>query len=157
MENKNVGMLIIGISVVIGILVLIFNSSLKDIIGDTCSHGPTCSMYSTLSVQTWISISIAAIIFIIGLVIMLAKPKEKIVIKKIQEKKKKLDLSGLDSKEREVIELLISEGKAMFQSSLMEKIEIGKVGITRLLDKLEAKQLIERKRRGMNNIVVLKD
>jgi len=157
MENKNVGMLIIGISVVIGILVLIFNSSLKEIIGDTCSHGPTCSMYSTLSVQTWISISIAAIIFIIGLVIMLAKPKEKIVIKKIQEKKKKLDLSGLDSKEREVIELLISEGKAMFQSSLMEKIEIGKVGITRLLDKLEAKQLIERKRRGMNNIVVLKD
>lgn len=157
MENKNVGMLIIGISVVIGILVLIFNSSLKEIIGDTCSHGPTCSMYSTLSVQTLISISIAAIIFIIGLVIMLAKPKEKIVIKKIQEKKKKLDLSGLDSKEREVIELLISEGKAMFQSSLMEKIEIGKVGITRLLDKLEAKQLIERKRRGMNNIVVLKD
>jgi len=33
---------------------------------------------------------------------------------------------------------------------------IGKVGLTRLLDKLEAKQLIERKRRGMNNIVLLK-
>ena len=38
----------------------------------------------------------------------------------------------------------------------MEKLNIGKVGITRLLDKLEAKQLIERKRRGMNNIVVLR-
>jgi uncharacterized membrane protein len=45
----------------------------------------------------------------------------------------------------------------MFQSTLMEKLGIGKVGITRLLDKLEAKQLIERKRRGMNNIVVLKN
>jgi len=32
----------------------------------------------------------------------------------------------------------------------------GKVGLTRLLDKLEAKQIIERKRRGMNNIVMLK-
>ena len=45
----------------------------------------------------------------------------------------------------------------MFQSALMEKIDIGKVKMTRLLDKLEAKQFIERKRRGMNNIVVLKD
>ena len=38
----------------------------------------------------------------------------------------------------------------------MEKLDIGKVKTTRLLDKLEAKQLIERKRRGMNNIVVLR-
>ena len=39
----------------------------------------------------------------------------------------------------------------------MEKLEIRKVKATRLLDKLEAKQLIERKRRGLNNIVILKD
>ena len=45
----------------------------------------------------------------------------------------------------------------MFQPDLMEKLEIGKVKTTRLLDKLEAKQLIERKRRGMNNLVVLRD
>ena len=43
----------------------------------------------------------------------------------------------------------------MFQSTLMEKLEIGKVKMTRLLDKLESKQLIIRKRRGMNNIIVL--
>ncbi len=55
------------------------------------------------------------------------------------------------------MDLLIEEGKAMFQADLMEKLEIGKVGMTRLLDKLEAKQFIERKRRGMNNIVVVKD
>jgi len=40
---------------------------------------------------------------------------------------------------------------------LMDKLEIGKVKMTRLLDKLEAKQFIIRKRRGMNNIVVLKE
>ena len=38
----------------------------------------------------------------------------------------------------------------------MEKLSVGKVGLTRLLDKLEAKQIVERKRRGMNNFVVLK-
>ena len=157
MENKHVGWLIIGIGIVVGMIVLIFKYTLKKLIGDTCTHGPTCSMYDTVAIQTWISLSIVVIILIIGFVIMFTKPKEKIIVKKIQEKKKKLDLKGLDKDEKSVIDLLLKEGKAVFQADLMEKMEIGKVKTTRLLDKLEAKQLIERKRRGMNNIVVLKD
>jgi uncharacterized membrane protein len=157
MENKNVGMLIIGIAVVMVIIVLIFSSAVGNILGDACSHGNECTMYQGLRVQTLLSLSIVAIIFVIGFIIMCSKPKEKIVIKKVKEPKKKLDLSNLDKDERKVVDLLIEEGKAMFQADLMEKLEIGKVKTTRLLDKLEAKQLVERKRRGMNNIVVLKD
>lgn len=156
MENKNVGWLIVGISVVIGIIILIFNQALKEIVGATCTHGPSCSMYSTIGVQTKISLSIAGVILIIGLVIMFTKPKEKIIIRRLKEKKKPLNLKGLDKDEREVISILKKESGAIFQKTLMEKMEIGKVKITRLLDKLEAKQLVERKRRGMNNIVVLK-
>ncbi len=157
MENKNVGLLIIGIAVVIGIIVWIFNSALTSIVGQTCTHGSSCSMYDTISTQTLLSLSIAGIILIIGLFIMFTKPKEKIIIKTKKEKKKKLNLSGLDKKEKEIMEILQKENGAIFQRTLMEKLDIGKVGITRLLDKLEAKQLIERKRRGMNNIVVLRD
>jgi uncharacterized membrane protein len=157
MKNKSVGWLIIGLSIVIGFIVLLFNLGLKKIVGQTCSHGPTCTMYDTISVQTWISVGIAAIILVIGLFLVFSKESEKIIVKtKIkQEKKKPINLSGLDSKEKEVIKLLEKEN-AIFQKTLMEKLNIGKVGITRLLDKLEAKQLIERKRRGMNNVVVLK-
>ncbi len=157
MENKNVGLLIIGIAVLMTSIIIIFNFAFKNLVGQTCSHGPSCTMYNALSVQTWISFSIVAIIFVIGIVIMLTKPKEKIIIKTKREKKKKLNLDGLDNNEKKVIEILQNENGAIFQSTLMERLEIGKVGITRLLDKLEAKQLIERKRRGMNNIVVLKD
>jgi|SRR3989344_7748874 len=156
MKNKNVGFFILGISIIIGIIVLIFNSALKNIIGDTCSHGLSCEMYSTLSVQTWISLSIAGLILVIGLFFIFAKEPERIIIKKIKEKKKKLSLDGLDKKEKAVVEILINEKGAVFQASLMEKLGVGKVGLTRLLDKLEAKQIIERKRRGMNNIIVLK-
>jgi uncharacterized membrane protein len=85
------------------------------------------------------------------------KPKERIIIKKQKDKKKKLNLEGLEQNEKEAMEIIQKENGAMFQNALMEKLGIGKVGITRLLDKLEAKQLIERKRRGMNNIVVLKN
>lgn len=157
MENKHVGILIMGIAFIVGILVLIFNFSLKSISEMSCSHGPECAMYGTMNAQLWISLSIVLIIFMIGIVIMLTKPKEKIVVKTIHEKKKKLNLDGLNKNEKEVVEILQKENGAIFQKTLMEKLEIGKVGITRLLDKLEAKQLIERKRRGMNNIVVLKD
>ena len=156
MENKQVGILIMGISVVIGIIVFIFNKGLRDIVADTCTHGSSCTMYETISLQTWMSLAIAAIIFILGLVIMFNKPKERIVIKKIKDKKKKLNLEGLDNLEKKVIIMLQEENGAIFQRTLMEKLEIGKVGVTRLLDKLESKQLIERKRRGMNNIIVLK-
>jgi len=152
MKNKNVGYLIIGISIMIGIIVFIFNNGLKNVVSQTCSHGPTCTMYSTIQTQTWFSIAIAGVVFVIGLFLVLTKEPERIVYKK--EQKKKLNLDNLDKEELKVIELLKKE-RAMFQSTLMEKLEIGKVKTTRLLDKLESKQLIIRKRRGMNNIVVL--
>lgn len=156
MENKHVGLLIIGIGIIVGILVSIFNFSVNSMIQNSCSHGPECPMYNAVTSQLWISLSITLIIFLIGLVILLTKPKEKIVVKTIREKKKKLNLDRLDDNEKKVIEIIQKENGAMFQKILMEKLEIGKVGITRLLDKLEAKQFIERKRNGMNNIVVLR-
>lgn len=157
MENKTVGWIIAGIAIIMAVIVLIFNIGLKNIVGETCTHGPTCSMYDTIAVQTWISMAIVGVILLIGIVLMFIKPKEKVIVKTIKEKKKKKDYSSLDKKEKEVVNLLVNEGNAMFQADLMEKLGIGKVGLTRLLDKLEAKQIIERKRRGMNNIVVLKD
>ena len=157
MKNRNVGFLISGIAIVIVIIVLIFNSGLKEIIGDTCTHGPSCSMYDTIAIQTNVSLAIAGLVLVIGLFFIFAKEPERVVVKKIKEKKKKLDLKGLSKDEKEVVKMLQDEGGAIFQATLMEKLGIGKVGVTRLLDKLESKQIIERKRRGMNNIVVLKD
>lgn len=157
MENKNVGLLIMGIAVVMGVIVLIFNSALNNLSGLSCNMGSNCTMYDTIRTQTWLSLSIAGIILVIGLFMMFLKPKERIVVKTLKEKKKKLNLDGLDKDEKKVIEILQEENGTIFQASLMEKLEIGKVGMTRLLDKLEAKQIIERKRRGMNNVVVLND
>jgi len=158
MENRKVGWLIVGIGILMSIIVVIFNIGLKKIVAETCTHGPSCSMYDTIQIQTWISLAIVLIILAIGIVIMFSKPKEKIIVKTktIKEKQKKIDLSKLDKDEKKTVELLMKENGGMFQADLMEKLEIGKVKLTRLLDKLEAKQIVERKRRGMNNIVVLK-
>jgi len=160
MKNKNVGFLICGIAVIMVVIVMIFNLGMKDIVSQTCSHGPSCTMYDSIAIQTYLSLALAGIVLIIGLFFIFSKENETIILKtkiiKEKLKPKKLDLAGLDKDEKKLIILLQQENNAMFQKTLMEKMDIGKVKATRLLDRLEAKQLIERKRRGMNNIVVLK-
>jgi uncharacterized membrane protein len=157
MKNKNVGFLIVGIAVVIVAIILLFNSGLKDIVDATCDHGTTCEMYDTISVQTSLSLIIAGLVFLIGLFFVFSKESERVVVKTVIKKaqKKKIDLTGLDGEERKVVGILKREKGAFFQKSVMEELGCGKVKMTRLVDKLEAKGLVERKRRGMNNILVL--
>jgi H+/Cl- antiporter ClcA len=156
MRNRNVGYLIVGISVIIIGIIIFFNIGLRNIVSETCSHGPTCTMYDTISMQTWLSVAIASLILLIGLFLIFVKEEKQIIIKKIKEPKRKISLNGLDNREKEAVKI-IQETGGIFQAELMEKLGVGKVGVTRLLDKLEAKQIVERKRRGMNNFVVLKN
>tara|TARA_Y100000310_G_C20456766_1_gene703427 strand:+ start:279 stop:755 length:477 start_codon:yes stop_codon:yes gene_type:complete len=158
MKNKNVGFLIVGISVFIGIIISLFNSALKKIVAETCTHGESCQMYDTLAMQTNLSLAIAGLVFFIGVFLIFSKESEKVIVKKVREsvKKKKIDLGKLDSEELKVLKILKREGGNFFQKNLMEELKVGKVKMTRLMDKLEAKQIIERKRKGMNNLIVLK-
>ncbi|MBI2047349.1 hypothetical protein HYT26_04285 [Candidatus Pacearchaeota archaeon] len=158
MENKNVGILIIGISIVIAILVWIFNISLRSIAGLSCTMGPTCPMYNTASVQMWVSLSIVAVVFIIGIVIMFTKPQEKIVIRKVREKEQKIrvNMNELDKDEKKIVKAIQDADGTIFQSDIADKTGFSKVKVTRILDRLEGRQLLERKRRGMTNVVVLK-
>lgn len=160
MENKKVGYLLIGVAFLLIVIIFLFQGALEEIVKLSCGpdHSLTCPMNKTIIQQTYLALSIVGILIIIALVLMFTKPKEKIIIrtKTVKEKRKQIDKSKFDGDEKKVIELLEKETGAMFQSTLKEKLDIGKVKLTRLLDKLEAKQIIERKRRGMNNIVVLK-
>ena len=118
----------------------------------------SCTMEQTLNQQTYLSFGITSILIIISLVLIFTKPKEKIIIKKVKDKieKKQIDLSKFKPEEKQVYNL-IKESGAIFQADLIEKTGFGKAKITRIIDRLEGNQLVERKRRGMTNVVVLKD
>ena len=161
MENKNVGFLVIGISILIIAIVFIFNNALKEIVGASCSatHGAeVCPMYDTITTQTYLATAIVGILIIIGLVLIFAKPDEKVIVRKVKEKKlkKKIDLSGFRPEEKQVFKL-IQENETIFQADLIEKTGFGKAKMSRIIDRLEGNGLVERKRRGMTNVVVLKD
>ena len=68
----------------------------------------------------------------------------------------KKSLESLDDEEKIIMNLLLENKGNMFQSDIIQKTNLNKVKVTRILDSLESQGLIERKRRGMTNIVVLK-
>lgn len=159
MENKNVGYLIVGISILIIMIIFLFNSAVRDVGVATCSMDKlTCPMYESANKQTYLSLGIVGLLIIVGLVLIFSKPEERIIFKKVEAKpqKKKIDVSELNPDEKKVL-ALIQNNKAIFQAELIEKTGFGKVKITRIIDRLEGKGIVERKRRGMTNVVVLKD
>ncbi len=65
-------------------------------------------------------------------------------------------LKSLTRDERKIFEIINNSGGAVFQSELIEKTGFSKAKVSRILDKLEVKNLVERRRRGMTNMVVIK-
>lgn len=159
MENKYVGLMIIGVALVFFLVVMSFNSALEEIVNTTCTHGPTCPMYTTLSTQKVISYSLIGLLVLVGLFVTFFikeknLPQETKMV--LSEEEKKHKLQHLEKEENKVMHLLIQNQGSMYQSDVMKETQLSKVKITRILDKLEGKQLLERKRRGMTNIVIIK-
>lgn len=167
MKNRMVGFLIIGIAALIGFVIFSFNRALTNIVNTSCSHGPSCPMWGTIDFQTNIGIGIIAFVMIIGLYLIFFGKEEKIITKvktirpqvevnKITKENYQKILSKLNNDEKLIFDKVIESEGTIFQSDLVDKTKFSKVKITRILDKLEGKGLIERKRRGMTNVIILK-
>ncbi|MCX8178464.1 MAG: hypothetical protein N3D75_01385 [Candidatus Aenigmarchaeota archaeon] len=165
MKNRIVGFIILGIAILIGFIIYSFNKALTDIVNTSCSHGPECPMWGSIDFQTNISIGIMVFIIIIGLYMVFFGQEEKIVTKvkriKIHEQPQKVDLTNimkkLNNDEKQLFQKLVESDGAVFQSDLVERTGFSKVKVTRILDRLEGMGIVERKRRGMTNIVIIKN
>jgi len=144
------------------VFTFLFNSTLMGAVKNSCfiQHGDvkSCEMYDSVNYQTYFALGIIGVIIIISLFLIFSKPNEKIIVRKIKEKKieKKIDLSGLRPEEKQIFNF-VKENGAIFQADLIEKTGFGKAKMSRIIDKLEGRGLVERKRRGMTNVVVLKE
>ena len=158
-------MLIIGIAVFIGIIISLFNKALNEIVATSCTEGLSCPMWKSIAFQTNVSIGIMSFVVLIGIyLIFFGKEvqtvtktvKEQINPKNITKDNYKKIIDNLTDDEKAVFEKVIESEGTAFQSDLVDKTQFHKVKVTRILDKLEGKGLIERKRRGMTNVVILK-
>ncbi|NIO45006.1 MAG: hypothetical protein GTN36_05645 [Candidatus Aenigmarchaeota archaeon] len=167
MKNRAVGILIIIIAILIGYIIFSFNRAMISIVDTACSHGPTCPMWGTIEFQTNVSIGIMVFIVAIGLYLIFFGKEEKIITKvktiktqiepkKITKENYKKIMRNLNKDEKFVLEKIIEADGTIFQSDLVDKTKFTKVKVSRILDRLEGRGLIEKRRRGMANIVVLK-
>lgn len=62
----------------------------------------------------------------------------------------------LDADEQRIVALIEQAEGGAYQSDLITKSGFSKVKMTRVLDRLETKGVIERRRRGMTNLVLLR-
>lgn len=152
MKNKIVGYLIIGISLVIGFIIYSFNKALTEIVSTTCSHGPDCTMWKSIDFQTNTSLILMTVVILVGFYLVLFTEDKK----KLKNKIKYSELcKKLNENENFVLSKIVEADGTIFQSELVEKTKFNKVKITRILDNLEGKRIISRKRRGMTNVVIL--
>ena len=162
MKNKYLGILLLIISGFVLASLIIYNIQVKGLIselminsGGSCLIKGVCVHERSLLPLYIGSISFG-ILLIIGLfLIFYEKPKEEVMQEGMQKKKIHIP-ENLDEEEKKIIEILNSKEGSVYQSDLIKETSYSKVKITRILDKLEQKKLIDRKRRGMTNIIVLK-
>ena len=67
-----------------------------------------------------------------------------------------VDVATLSEEEKKAYDYIKGHEGSAYQSDIMKEMQWSKVQTTRILDKLETKGILERKRRGMTNIIVLR-
>lgn len=120
---------------------------------------PDCPVHKANSVWTAISWALTTafgidfLVFVAGVYIaFFYKPLQKELKKDFKE----IDLSRLDDDEKKVYSIIKGKSGSAYQTDLIKETGFSKVKMTRVLDKLESMDILDRKRRGMTNIIVLK-
>lgn len=162
MNSKQLGIVLTIISVVVLVSLIIFirqfDKHLTKACDEACgtAEGTACTAaacpYNQGKGLLWVPIIASILIAAIGGIgLFLAFSKSEKIIRQ-----KEYDISRLSEKEKKAF-LCIKESKdGIYQSELVQKLDLSKVKVTRILDGLEQQGIIERKRRGMTNIIVLK-
>ncbi len=161
LRRRTVGYLIIGIAALIGAIIYAFNRALTDIVNATCDHGASCSMWASIRFQTTVSLAIMTAILLIGLYFVVfgerqQQKREAEEARKFSTERYEALKKTLSKAEDDLMKRVVAADGTIFQSALGEQTGMTKVKVTRLLDKLEGRGLIERKRRGMTNVVIIK-
>lgn len=76
--------------------------------------------------------------------------------KEVKTAKWKSTLDALGNDEYKIYKEILDAGGSIFQTDLITKTGFSNAKVTRVLNKLEERNLLERKRYGMTNIVSLK-
>jgi len=154
--SKGTGIVIIAMAVVIGALML----SITDQLGQSaqlscqCEEG-LCPMTGNLPVQSYIGFSMIGALVIFGSFIIFRSRHDDLA-----SSRRKADMArnikSLEKDEQALYQKIAESDGVVFQGDLVEQLGFSKVKVSRMLDRMEHRGLLEKRRRGMSNIIILK-
>ncbi|MBI4148966.1 hypothetical protein HY491_00820 [Candidatus Woesearchaeota archaeon] len=157
--SKKLGSLLIGFSLLLLIILVIVKvkvDSQETFLCKLVEDDPAISMEQCPAHQSgtswYLTVAFGVAFVILGSgIYLLAYPRGK-------EKRafKAVDAGKLDDDEKKVYDMLKQHQGSCYQSDLIKETGLSKVKITRILDKMASKDILERNRRGMTNIIVLR-
>ncbi len=160
-NSKTIGSLLIGFAIIL-IFILTFVKLDNDKKSEILCAGfhsnqlnmEECPVHtSNFSWMIILAYGIGFVILLIGIFLLYT---QKFTKDESKREFKNIDMSKLSGEERKFYEILKSKGGSAYQLDLIKETDFSKVKTTRTLDHLEAKGIIERRRRGMTNIIILK-
>jgi len=158
-NQKNIGMALIGFSILLLVSLIFIKMDIdkkSEFLCESVHTNPNIEMSQCPVHQSnlsWLMVSAFSLAFLVlgsGIYSISTSGK-----KELQDFEK-VDVSKLDKEEMGVYNTIKKNEGSIYQSDLMKKMEFSKVKMTRVLDKMESKKILERKRRGMTNIIILK-
>lgn len=154
---KLAGVALVFFAAVLSSIVWSYTSELKKALQPSCQAqcgqylGNICPGATWLPIQSYVGFTSIVVLLAIG---------SFLIFKNFggddRETRWKAALGRLSGDERILFEMLINSGGAAFQADLVQESGFSKAKVSRTLDKLEARGLVERRRRGMTNLLLAK-
>lgn len=165
MKNRQLGYVIVGVGVIIGYMFYFFYNAISELVFTSCVNGERCDSLLP-GINPNLAYFLIFLFMLYGFYLILFGDDGFFKIQKNDDNKNSNEnvpnkdyesiILNLGDDEALFITKLLEEDGSIYQSELVKWSGFNKVRVTRILDKLEGKGLIERKRRGMTNIVILK-
>ena len=152
MDNKKLGIIIIGICILLGVILFSFKAQLDKQTETACGCvADSCPMEEKFSWPTYAGIIVLSILVALGIYLIFFEKSQKEIIstlekhKKVQTEDEKFNilLKGLDKEEKKIIKA-VKEQDGITQQTLRIRTDLHKSKLSIVLDGLEKKGLVKR-------------
>jgi len=155
-RNSYIGFGLIVIAIVLALLVSSLTAFIQEATAGSCGmEAEFCPHARNVPPELVLGYGIALVVALVGIYLIFTDLRKVKLGVEAKASWKKV-IASLSDDEKDLYELVASKDGVMFQSALVEESGLQKVKVSRVLDRLEARNLIERRRRGMSNVIVLK-
>ena len=160
LTNRNLGAILVAVAIVLFVLLVAIKLKFDSMAEVQCTDN-NCPFHDQTS--TWLvfaGLGVSALLIASGVFLLFGnrhqEENDAISLTSRGKELAPVDVSQLEEEEKQVYDVLKEKGGSLFQGDMIKETGFSKVKITRILDRLEQKNVVERKRRGMSNLVVLR-